>query len=193
MNRISLLKNKAQLHEVGWSILVVTIVGTLLTMAYLISTTDRYAEPQHTNSQADTRAGQESNSLETPGLEIDPEVLRSLEATELATLESVRDVEESGVASRLFLDDTYQLEVIVLSPPPALGTFYEVWLVNSDGFMSVGELVPDNDEEGIYALSYSSSKNLNNYSKVVVTQETSANSFDNIPELHTVEGEFAQE
>jgi hypothetical protein len=94
----------------------------------------------------------------------------------------------SGTATRT-VEGEYIHTVTAKVEDPAEGKFYEGWIVvNSNDFISTGELVKET--EGEWSLTFTSSEDLSNYTNVVITEETSANGLDNIPEDHILEGAF---
>jgi len=107
-----------------------------------------------------------------------------------ATLIAQAGYTGSGEATRGITNGTFMHEVTVTLDAPADGTFYEGWLVDSQGFMSTGKMTKEG--EGQYSLSYSNAdvKLVKSHDKVVVTEETEANGLDNKPEAHVVEGTF---
>jgi len=179
--------NTALYQKIGWTALTLIVVGLLALISYLAFTTER-AVPTSTQQSTNTAATQDAFSQLNSLLEAD--AVSSLTGqSELATLNSVRNEQEYGVASRLTVDGTYNLEVVALSIPPAPGKFYEVWLVGSE-VLSAGALEEDEIEPNTYVLSYTSDRDLSALNKVVITEETLANGLDNIPETHTIEGSF---
>jgi hypothetical protein len=69
---------------------------------------------------------------------------------------------------------------------PAKGKFYEGWIVNGNSVISTGKL--NLNKKGKWVAKFSGQKNLLNHTVVVVTEETSANGLDGIPETHVLEG-----
>ena len=95
----------------------------------------------------------------------------------------------SGTATRT-ISGEYVHTVIANVEDPAPGKFFEGWIVvNSSDFISTGELVKES--EGEWSLTFTSGEDLSSYTNVVITEETSANGFDNIPEDHILEGSFS--
>ena len=70
---------------------------------------------------------------------------------------------------------------------PAPGDFYEGWVVGPS-VVSTGAL--EEEEDGVWTLVYTSTEDLSEHDRVVITEETSANGLDGIPEDHVLEGSF---
>lgn len=102
-------------------------------------------------------------------------------------LKAVGDYQGSAMATRSFLDGKFEHVVIAGINDPAPGKFYEGWLVDGAKFFSTGEMKKDN---GRYILTYSSNEDSRSYKKVVITEETLSEGFDNKPETHVLEGDF---
>ena len=109
---------------------------------------------------------------------------------EEARLKAVGNYTGSGVATRSFEDGSFVHEVIAELDDPAPGKFYEGWLVTpgATDFFSTGELVSEGS--GGWSLQYTSDMNYADYTEVVITEETLADGFDNVPEDHVLEGSF---
>jgi len=70
---------------------------------------------------------------------------------------------------------------------PAVGKFYEGWLVDGGSFFSTGKLQKSGDS---YILNYIGDKDYPNHNLAVITEETEANGLDGVPEAHVLEGSF---
>jgi hypothetical protein len=117
------------------------------------------------------------------GLDIPDE----LEKTELT---AVNGFEGSAIATRNYQDGKFQHTVLADLADPQDGSFYEGWLVRGepgdDDFdvISTGRM---RKAKGGWILEYSSSKDLTDHEKVVITLEEVA---DSTPEMHVLEGSF---
>jgi len=110
---------------------------------------------------------------------------------ETATLAAVGTYTGSGTATRSFDGATFRHAVTAQLGDPAVGKFYEGWLVmpaaGGPQFFSTGRL----DQQGSgYALSYTASQNYPDHTMAVITEETIANGLDGVPEAHVLEGSF---
>lgn len=112
------------------------------------------------------------------------------EDVDKAELKDVSGGNASGLATRDFKDGQFSHTILADLPEPEAGKFYEGWLVKGEegkeGFeaISTGRM---RVAKGGYLLEYKSSKDLKDYTKVVVTLETKA---DKTPEKHILEGNF---
>lgn len=125
----------------------------------------------------------EDESSPQPALDAEP----ITENAQETTLEAVNDYAATGTATRAFNDTTFTHEVIMQAPPPADGKFYEGWLVGSS-IVSTGKLV--SEDENTWSLSFTSTDDLSQHTRVVITEETEADGLDGNPETHVLEGEF---
>ncbi len=105
-------------------------------------------------------------------------------------LVAVNNYNANGTASRAFGDQTFVHELIIEADSPADGKFYEGWLVGPS-VVSTGKLV--NEGGRTWSLTFVSTDMLNEHNEVVVTEETTANGLDGIPEDHILEGMFAKD
>lgn len=128
-----------------------------------------------------------------------PKVTSSSEASSSATkknavetikLKAVGSYTGSGTTTRIFIDGKFTHTITAALANPAAGKFYEGWLVNmskTPPFFSTG---PVENIDGVYKLTYETDVDYSSYTMVVITEETSDNGFDGIPEAHVLEGLF---
>jgi hypothetical protein len=174
------LKNKEFLHKVGWTLLVLVLICTLAMIVFLISQTTEVITPL-----TDNQTASEDMALDQ---ELDAEIESALEANELATLSSVRNIEsEYGVATRSYANGLFEHTVILSISDPPSGTFYEGWLAEGK-IVSTGKFIKE--EADTYTLVFTSTEDLSDLSNVIITQESLANGLDGKPELHILEGSF---
>lgn len=106
------------------------------------------------------------------------------------TLGAVGDYSGFGVATRIFANGKFTHTLSAKITDPALGKFYEGWLVNmslTPKFFSTGKLKKENGE---YKLTYTNNKDYTKYSEAVVTEETEVNGLDGVPEAEVLKGNF---
>jgi len=168
----------------GWTLLVVALLSILAVMSYLISQVYNEAPPIDNPSSESQIATAEELAADP---ELEAEIEEALEAKMLATLLSVTDSEDYGVATREYVDGVFTYEVILSIEDPPLGFFYEGWLAGGR-VISTGAL--EKEEENTYTSTFTSEEDLTNLTDVIITQETSADGLDNKPELHLLEGQF---
>lgn len=181
---IKKLKDKATLHKIGWVILIIVLLGTLGMMSFLITqTTSEITVLNQTNQPQNSSPNED---LIDPQLNADIEA--ALQASQLATLVSLRDNEDYGVATRSYENGVFQHEVILSISDPPVGAFYESWLVG-EKIVSTGQFKKD-IEDNTYSLTFSTAEDLSSLNKVIVTQESLANGLDGKPELEILEGNF---
>ena len=109
---------------------------------------------------------------------------------ETIQLKAVGNYKGMGSATRIFQDGKFTHTVTTTLGNPELGKFYEGWLVNmskTPPFFSTG---PVENIDGVYELTYEANMDYPGYTMVVITEETSANGFDGVPEDHVLEGLF---
>lgn len=104
------------------------------------------------------------------------------------TLRSVDSRGGDAQAARIIKDGVFTHFATVNNIDPAEGKFFEGWLTTDSSFVSTGRM--EKDEEGMWRLVYTSTKDLTMYNRVVITEETEADGLDNKPETHIFEGEF---
>lgn len=146
-----------------------------------------YTQVQNLESTPKPTGVAQDNGKQVPG--VDEEKPQEAEP-EVASLEAVGGYEGSGRATRIFENDTFTHTVSATLREPAEGKFYEGWLVDKTPelvFFSTGKLVKTG---GAYNLEYTSKTNYEEYSDVVITEETEENGLDGVPENHVLEGTF---
>ncbi len=111
---------------------------------------------------------------------------KSIPLIEEIELVSVGVYEGSGTATRT-VEGEYVHTVTAKIGEPVEGDFYEGWLVGPS-IISTGKLTEE--FPGEWSLTYTSDKDLFEYTSVVITEETEANGLDNKPEDHVLEGSF---
>lgn len=111
------------------------------------------------------------------------------EEVEKTELSDVSDLGVSGVATRLFEEDTFTLTVLADLPDQEQG-FYQAWIQTGEEGeedferLSIGRLQV---AKGGYLLEFSSNIDYSSYDRVIVSQETTA---DNEVEEVVLEGSF---
>jgi len=112
------------------------------------------------------------------------------EDVEKVELNDVSGGDGSGIATRKFESGRFTHTVLADLPDPAVGSFYEGWLVRGNAgdanfaFISTGRMTL---AKGGYILEFESQTNYSDYSNVVITSERVA---DTTPESHILEGSF---
>ena len=107
-----------------------------------------------------------------------------------AELKEVSDSGGSGIATRKFEDGKFTHSILADLPDPEQGSFYEGWLIRSEegkddySLVSTGKL---RLAKGGWMLDFTSSSDLNDHSKVLVSLEKT---FDKTPEEKIIEGSF---
>jgi hypothetical protein len=152
-------------------IVVALIAGTI----YLIRRRNSQETPLKTNEP--TTEETESRLEDTFKLDI-PEDL------DKAQLKDVTGGTSTGIATREFVSGKFTHTALVDLPDPAVGYFYEGWLVKGDQYFSTGKL---RIAKGGYLLEFQSGVDYSDYDKVVITLEKV---FDKTPEQHVLEGTF---
>lgn len=89
-----------------------------------------------------------------------------------------------GEAVRTFENGKFTLTILADLPAPTKGYFYQGWMSNGTGILSLGQL---RIAKGGYLVDFTSTKDYSSYSKVIVTLEKTLN---NTPETHILEGSF---
>ena len=113
---------------------------------------------------------------------------------EKISLRAVGGYEGMGEATRKFDQGVFSHTVLASLDAPAVGKFYEGWLVmpSQNGvepaFFSTGELTVESP--GVYMLWFDDVRNYPEHMDVVVTEETKLNGLDGVPETHVLEGSF---
>jgi len=119
-------------------------------------------------------------------------VVKNQNTIESADLPSVDERGGMALATRSFENGVFTHTVTSDVPAPGEGKFYEGWLVikgaNPRDFFSTGAMEQQTD--GSWMLTYTSDVNYPEHTFVVITEETSADGFDNKPETHIFEGLF---
>ena len=140
------------------------------------------------NSDDKSRDSSQTKTEEPASSDSNPVVIQEAKPAESAMLAAVGEYSGEGEAKRSFVDGKFEHSVNAKVSDPAKGKFYEGWLVKGSQFISTGKLAKA--DGGSYSLSFTSSKDMFDYSKVVITEETEANGLDNNPEAHVLEGSF---
>jgi len=140
-----------------------------------------------------TQTAQEIKTPETLSLEQQLEDRFNVEIPEgvdKAELKDVSGSSGSGIATRKFENGKFTHSILADLPDLASGMFYEGWLVRGDqgsenfSSLSTGKMKL---AKGGWTLEFTSSRNLSDHNKVVVTLEKSN---DKKPEKHILEGGF---
>jgi hypothetical protein len=117
----------------------------------------------------------------------DLEIPEDVEKTEL---KDVTGGDSSGIATRKFENGRFEHSVLADLPEPGAVQFYEGWLVGGEegsedfSVLSTGRM---SQAKGGWMLNFSSSVDLTDRNKVVITLEKVA---DTNPEKHILEGSF---
>ena len=95
----------------------------------------------------------------------------------------------SGMAQILYENEKFTHSVIALIPDPAVGKFYEGWLVKREGgkvinFFSTGKMTK---EGGAYILNFEDTKDYPEHNSVIITLEAVD---DKKPEKHILDGDM---
>src|SRR3989344_8613432 len=112
------------------------------------------------------------------------------EDVEKSQLKVVSGGNGSGISTRKYEAGRFTHMVLVDLPDPAVGTFYEGWLVRGKmgdanfAYISTGRM---RVAKGGYLLEFNSGTNYSDYTGVVVTVEKVN---DKTPETHVLEGSF---
>lgn len=108
------------------------------------------------------------------------------ETGERTSLKDVTGGLGEGIATQSFEKNQFEQTILAMLPEPPVGSWYEGWLVRDEPFSSIytGKL---RLAKGGYLLEFSSSQDLRDHRKVVVTVEKKD---DKKPETHALEGEF---
>lgn len=107
-----------------------------------------------------------------------------------AELGQVNDSGGTGLATRDYEDEKFTLSILVDLPDPEEGSFYQGWLQKVDVGSEDYELISTGKlrlAKGGWMLDYTSSTDLSDYSKVIVSLEKT---FDKTPEEIVLEGGF---
>lgn len=167
-------------------LLIVVLMVAVGFVFWRISDTDEVVNETEVNNTAVSNpvinSGQPADETSQPA----EDVVASADVEEI-TLEAVNDYVATGTATRSFGEGGFSHEVIMQTGPPAEGKFYEGWIVGPS-IISTGELTEE--EDGVWSLTYTSDEDLLSHSRVVITEETSANGLDGVPEDHVLEGSF---
>lgn len=102
-------------------------------------------------------------------------------------LEAVGTYAGNGTANRTYDGENFIHLVVAKIDPPAVGKFYEGWLVKNGIPISTGKLISEGDD---YSLLFTSEVNYSNHNQVVITEETERLGLDGNPETHVLEGNF---
>ena len=120
-------------------------------------------------------------------LELDLEEAFNLDipdTAQKAELAGVGDYAGSGIATRAYENGNFSHAVLADLPDPAVGSFYEGWLVSGPKFISTGRM---RIAKGGWILEFDSAIDYSDYNGVVITLEKTA---DKLPEDHVLEGTF---
>jgi protein involved in sex pheromone biosynthesis len=101
-----------------------------------------------------------------------------------ANLSDVTGGTSRGLATKVLEDGQFKHTILADLTEPALGKFYEGWLVKDEDYIPTGRL---GVQKGGWVLGFSSATNYMDYDKVVVTEEEKD---DKKPEKHILEGSF---
>lgn len=162
-------------------IVPIIIVVLLLVAAALYAYMQNDATDQASNYT-------ESNNANDQPVKVDEGNSENVSNVETIKLQAVGDYEGDGVATRSFENGRFKHSVEANIGEPAKGKFYEGWIVKSGGIVSTGKLAKASDRK--YTLNFTSDKDMLEYNKVVITEETEASGLDNNPEAHVLEGSF---
>jgi len=178
------------LQKIGWAVLVLVLVAILSVMAYMIATTQRElpisSQVTGTSPVVPTSA---SEALLANGSSLDPEVQAALDTGSIATLDTVRDGDEFGVATRTFSDNKFTMDIIISTTPPNQKTSYVAWL-DGEELIQLGALEKDTTEDNTYILEFNSPEDFSNIDKVIISQEPEISSSIDTPTLIILEGIF---
>ena len=167
------------------ALVVVVIVGAIVLVRISSEDEDKASKKEKTDTM---QVEETSSPAETSELADDAEAPTN---TETAELVAVNGYDASGTATRSYDEvNGFLHEIIAELPEPPADKFYEGWLVGEGTFISTGEVT--NEDGSTWSLVYNSDEDLRNLNEVVITEETLADGFDNIPETHVLDGEFAQ-
>lgn len=109
---------------------------------------------------------------------------------EKAELKDVSGGTASGIATRKYVDGTFDFNVLADLSDPEDGKFYEAWLVKGNEGEDDYSIVPTAKftlAKGGWMLEYKSSTDYTDHSKILVTLESK---LDNTPEETILEGSF---
>jgi hypothetical protein len=128
---------------------------------------------------------QEESNGKNEFMDVEPEEFTA----EIAKLAAVGGYSGDGIATREWDGLAFIHTVTAKLSDPEDNKFYEGWLVIPEAgrFISTGRLEKSG---GGYALTYTDETDRSGYYRVVITEETLANGFDDIPEAHVLEGKF---
>ncbi len=165
---------------IGTVVLIVVLVGGFL---YVQS---QKGEPQVKITPAPSTQQEQSTESSTTTDNQKVEV-----SVETVTLKAVAPYSGMGTATRIFANGVFIHTAVANIGDPAEGKFYEGWLVKktpSLKLFSTGKLVKEGD---VYKLTFIASQDYSDYKNVMITEETSANGLDGVPEAHVLEGTFS--
>jgi hypothetical protein len=101
-----------------------------------------------------------------------------------ADLSDVSGGNQMGLATDEIQNSSHSYTVMANLDDPAVGYFYQAWLVKDNSFISLGKLEL---EKGGWLVNLTTKENLSDHKKVWVTLEKT---FDMTPEKHILEGSF---
>ena len=161
------------------------LIGIFILFTGATCSTD---ETTNTNTNAKTDTTEIVEVIEN--ININENINENLVEVEKTNLFAVGNYTGDGTATRIYDEKEFTHTVTANIDDPADGKFYEGWLVTktpSLDFISTGELTKDGDS---YILEFTSPEDQSAFNEVVITEETSANGLDGVPEDHVLEGEF---
>ena len=159
------------------------LIGVFILLTGAMCSTD---ETTNTNTNTNTDTTGIVEVIENNNVNVAVAVEETQVEIEETDLFAVSNYTGDGTATRIF-DDEFNHTVTANIDDPADGKFYEGWLVTGTSFFSTGELIK---EGNAFTLKYTSSEDQSAFNEVVITEETSANGLDGVPEDHVLEGEF---
>ena len=112
------------------------------------------------------------------------------EDVDKAELKDVSGGNASGLATRKFVNSTFELAILADLPQPQSGNFYQGWIYKKDLTGSVADMISIGQlslVKGGYMLDYKTTTDRSDYANIFVSLEVT---FDQNPEKHILEGAF---
>ena len=168
---------------------ITPIIISLAGLLFLGGLCTQPVENQATNANPNSNVMQGKDGGLNPD-SFTEEPLSEQEITDIVqniTLTGVNGFEGSGSASRYFENEfVLNIEAELMEPPA--GMYYEGWIEKKDGdLISVGKLEKSGN---VYMLEYNNRENMNEYTEVIISEETEENSEDNKIETKVLQGAF---
>ena len=168
---------------------IIPIIASLTVLVFVGGLCSQPVDNQATNASPNNNVVQgEDGDLTSDSFKEPTKTQEEAAAlVQTADLSGVEGFEGSGKAHRFF-EDEYVLNIDAELLDPPVGFFYEAWIQKADGdHISVGKIEKSGST---YILEYNNDQNMNEYTTVIISQETEESGQDNQMETKVLQGSF---